>query len=145
MTTRLDYVAHKAFSMGCVSAARILENARNLRGLKLWAAFLLISTLIYFAPCQSTNAEDLVTYSILLKNHRFIPAEIHVPSGKPFFLEITNADETPDEFEMNAPPVEKVVVPGQQGRLRMRPLAPGRFKFFDDFHQDTAQGAFIAE
>jgi hypothetical protein len=90
-------------------------------------------------------AEDLATYSITLKNHRFAPAEIHVPSGKPFFIVVTNADDTPDEFEMNAPPVEKVIVPGEQGRLRIRPLAPGRFRFFDDFHPDTAQGAFVSE
>jgi heme/copper-type cytochrome/quinol oxidase subunit 2 len=90
-------------------------------------------------------AEDLATYSITLKNHRFTPTEIHVPSGKPFFIVVTNADDTPDEFEMNAPPVEKVIAPGEQGRLRIRPLAPGRFRFFDDFHQDTAQGAFVSE
>jgi Cupredoxin-like domain len=90
-------------------------------------------------------AEDIVSYSVTLKNHRFIPAEIHVPSGKPFLVVVTNADDTPDEFEMNAPAVEKVIVPGQQGRVRIRPLAPGRFKFFDDFHQDTAQGAFVSE
>jgi heme/copper-type cytochrome/quinol oxidase subunit 2 len=91
------------------------------------------------------RAEDLATYSVTLKNHRFTPTEIHVPSGKPFFILVTNADDTADEFEMNAPPVEKVIAPGQEGRLRIRPLAPGRFKFFDDFHQDTAQGAFISE
>jgi Cupredoxin-like domain len=90
-------------------------------------------------------ADELATYSITLKNHRFAPTEIHVPSGKPFFIVVTNADDSPDEFEMNAPPVEKVIAPGEQGRLRIRPLAPGRFRFFDDFHQDTAQGAFVSE
>jgi heme/copper-type cytochrome/quinol oxidase subunit 2 len=91
------------------------------------------------------SAEDLATYSVTLKNHHFSPTEIHVPSGKPFFVLVTNGDDTADEFEMSAPPVEKVIAPGQEGRLRIRPLAPGRFKFFDDFHQDTAQGAFVSE
>jgi hypothetical protein len=93
----------------------------------------------------SARAEDLATYSVTLKNHRFVPTEIHVPSGRPFFVLVTNADDTPDEFEMNAPPVEKVIVPGQQGRVRIRPLAAGRFQFFDDFHQETAQGSFVSE
>jgi Cupredoxin-like domain len=103
--------------------------------------FALGAPLIAGAP---TRAEDLATYSITLKNHRFVPAEIHVPSGKAFFILVTNADDTSDEFEMNAPPVEKVIAPGAQGKLRIRPLAPGRFRFFDDFHQE-AQGAFVSE
>ena len=93
----------------------------------------------------SPRAEDLPTYSITLKNHRFTPSEIHVPSGKPFFVLVTNADDTADEFEMNAPAVEKLIPPGAQGKVRIRPLGPGRFKFFGDFHQDTAQGAFVSE
>jgi hypothetical protein len=93
---------------------------------------------------ESIRAGDLATYAVTLKNHRFDPVEIHVPSGKPFFIMVTNADDTPDEFEMNAPPVEKMIVSGQQGRVRIRPLAAGRFKFFDDFHQQ-AQGVFISE
>jgi heme/copper-type cytochrome/quinol oxidase subunit 2 len=93
----------------------------------------------------SPRAEDLPTYSITLKNHRFTPSEIHVPSGKPFFVLVTNADDTADEFEMNAPAVEKLIPPGAQGKVRIRPLGPGRFKFFGDFHQETAQGAFVSE
>ena len=91
------------------------------------------------------RAEDLAIYTTTLKNHRFSPAEIHVPSGKPFFIVVTNADDEPDEFEMNAPAFEKVIRPGEQGKIRMRPLAPGRFPFFADLHKDTGQGAFISE
>ena len=98
----------------------------------------------FLATAAATHAEDLTTYSITLKDHRFVPAEIHVPSGKAFMIVVTNADDTSDEFEMNAPPVEKVIAPGAQGKLRIRPLAPGRFRFFDDFHQE-AQGVFISE
>jgi hypothetical protein len=97
------------------------------------------------AVAPTVRAEDLATYSITLKNHRFTPSEIHVPTGKPFFVVVTNADDTADEFEMNAPAVEKVIPPGGQGKARIRPLGPGRFPFFGDFHQDTAQGAFISE
>lgn len=93
----------------------------------------------------ATRAEDLSTYTITLKNHRFTPAEIHVPTGKPFFVLVINADDTADEFEMSAPAIEKVIPPGEQGKVRIRPLGPGHFRFFGDFHQDTAQGAFISE
>lgn len=93
----------------------------------------------------AARAEDLATYSITLKNHRFTPAEIHVPTGKPFFLLVTNKDDTADEFEMHNPAIEKVIPPGVEGKVRMRPLGPGRFPFFGDFHQDTAQGVIVSQ
>jgi hypothetical protein len=94
---------------------------------------------------SAARSEDLESYPLTLKNHRFSPAEIRVPSGKPFFVIVTNADDTADEFEMNAPAVEKLIPPGQTGKVRIRPLAPGRFQFFGDFHQETAQGAIVSQ
>ncbi|MGO8797926.1 MAG: cupredoxin domain-containing protein [Roseiarcus sp.] len=97
------------------------------------------------AGAGGARAEDLATYSITLKNHRFAPAEIHVPTGKPFFIIVANQDDTADEFEMHNPAIEKVIPAGAEGKVRMRPLGPGRFPFFGDFHQDTAQGVIVSE
>ncbi len=91
----------------------------------------------------AARAEDLATYSLTLKNHRFTPAELHVPNGKPFFVSVKNLDDAAEEFEMRAPALEKVIPPGQEGKVRIRPLGPGRFPFFGDFHQDTAQGVIV--
>jgi Cupredoxin-like domain len=91
------------------------------------------------------RAEDLQTFALTLKGRHFIPAELHVPSGKPFFLVVSNREDATDEFEMSSPPLEKVILPGSDGRVRVRPLAPGRFVFFDDFHPETPQGAIVAE
>jgi hypothetical protein len=103
-------------------------------------------TLAFAAAAPSIAvAEDLAAYSITLKNHRFTPAEIRVPTGKPFFVIVTNQDDTADEFEMSNPAIEKVIPPGEQGKVRMRPLGPGRFVFFGDFHRDTAQGVIVSE
>jgi hypothetical protein len=96
-------------------------------------------------PIAPSRAEDLQTFTLLLKAHRFVPAELHVPAGKPFFLVVSNQEDTPDEFEMQSPPLEKVILPGSEGRVRVRPLAPGRFIFFDDFHPETTKGAIVAE
>ncbi len=97
------------------------------------------------ASLGAARAEDLATYSITLKNHRFTPAEIHVPSGKAFFVSVKNLDDTADEFEMHNPAIEKLIPPGEEGKARIRPLGPGRFPFFGDFHQDTAQGVIVSE
>jgi Cupredoxin-like domain len=96
-------------------------------------------------PVATSRAEDLQTFTLMLKAHRFAPAELLVPAGKPFFLVVSNQEDTPDEFEMRSPPLEKVILPGSEGRVRVRPLAPGRFTFFDDFHPETAQGVVVAE
>jgi uncharacterized cupredoxin-like copper-binding protein len=92
----------------------------------------------------AARSEDLQTYNLTLKGNQFSPAEVHVPAGKPFFLVITNQNATPSEFEMSAPPLEKVLQPGGQGRVRVRPLAKGKFKFFDDFHSSVI-GYIVAE
>ena len=98
--------------------------------------------LAYAAAASSiAAAEDLATYSITLTNHRFTPTEVRVPTGKPFFIIVTNQDDTADEFEMSNPTVEKVIPPGEQGKVRMRPLGPGRF---GDFHRDIAQGVIVS-
>ena len=108
-----------------------------------------IGVIVFFAaaavaPLAPASAEDLQTYQIAIKDRHFNPAELHVPAGKPFLLEVANQDAQADEFEMNKPPLEKVIQPGASGRVRVRPLAKGRFIFFDDFHPDT-KGAIVAE
>jgi hypothetical protein len=41
--------------------------------------------------------------------------------------------------------VEKVVGGGDQGIVRLRPLAPGRYDFMGEYHSETAKGVVIAE
>ena len=91
------------------------------------------------------NADDPATYEITLKDHHFAPEEIHVPTGKPFIVVITNANDGPDEFEMLLPALEKPLQPGQQAKVRIRPLPPGRFPFFGESDPDSETGAFISE
>jgi len=37
---------------------------------------------------------------------------------------------------------EKVIAAGAEATIRVRPLQPGRYNFFDDFHHET-QGALV--
>jgi hypothetical protein len=102
--------------------------------------------LLGLAPAADlANADDLVTYEITLQDHHFTPAEIHVPSGKPFIVVITNASDSPDEFEMLLPARERPLDPGQQGKVKIGPLHPGRFPFFGESDPDNEQGAFVSE
>lgn len=87
-------------------------------------------------------AADPVT--LTLKDHRFTPAEISVPSGERFRIEVINQDTTPAEFESSDLRVEKIVVPGGKITVTAGPLKPGTYKFFDDYHPDQATGTITA-
>jgi heme/copper-type cytochrome/quinol oxidase subunit 2 len=91
------------------------------------------------------KADDLPNIAVTLKDHQFTPSEIHVPQGKPVTLTITNADPTPEEFDSSALKVEKVIVGGTYGIVRLPPLGPGRYPFMGEYHSDTAKGVVISE
>jgi len=91
------------------------------------------------------RAEEPATIHVTIKDHRFVPAEIHVPAGKPVILRISNADDTVEEFDSVALQAEKLIVGGHFATVRLRPLGPGRFPFMGEYHAETAKGVVIAE
>ena len=99
-----------------------------------FAAVLTLGLLLAAAP---SRAEDAVTVTTSLKDHRFQPAELQAPARKAIVIVVKNLDPAPAEFESNMLRVEKVVTGGGTITLRIRPLEPGRYRFFDDFHPST--------
>jgi hypothetical protein len=89
-------------------------------------------------------AQQSVTIALSIKNHRFQPAEISAPAGKPITLRIKNLDATPAEFESVSLRVEKVIAANSEGVVNIRALQPGRYNFFDDFHQE-AKGVLVVQ
>ena len=85
----------------------------------------------------SAHAEDAVTVTTSMKGHHFQPVELHAPAGKPITIVVKNLDPAPAEFESNMLRVEKVVTSGGTITMRIRPLEPGRYRFYDDFHPET--------
>jgi hypothetical protein len=90
-------------------------------------------------------AEDSAKVSVTLKDHKFSPAEPSAPAGKPIVIEVTNLDATPSEFESKTLRVEKVVPAGGKVSVQVRPLASGRYRFFDDYHEDTTEGFLVVK
>ena len=91
------------------------------------------------------QADDPTPINVTLKNHRFEPAEIHVPTGKRVVLVVRNEDDTADEFDSSALHVEKVIAPGTYAKIWLHPLGPGRYPFMGEFHPDTARGVVVSE
>lgn len=84
-------------------------------------------------------------FTLVIKDHKFTPAELQVPAGAKIRLVVRNDDATPEEFESTELHREKVVAPGQQIVVIVGPLDAGTYRFFGDFHKDTAQGKLIAK
>ena len=95
------------------------------------------------APCAS--AQEATTVKLTIKDHKFQPAEPHAPAGKPITLQVTNLDTTPAEFESKTLRVEKVVAGNSTITIQVRALAAGRYRFFDDYHEDTTEGFLVVQ
>ncbi len=99
------------------------------------------SPLVILAGCGN----DSPAIPVVLKDHRFTPAEIHVRANQPALITLDNQDGSAEEFDSASLKVEKIVPGNQTGNVRIRPLAPGRYPFMGEYHAETAQGVVIAE
>src|ERR1700753_1749647 len=75
----------------------------------------------------------------------FPPADPTAPAGKPIIIDVSNLDSTPSEFESKTLRVEKLVPGGGKIAVQIRPLGRGRYRFFDDYHEDTTEGFLIVK
>lgn len=84
-------------------------------------------------------------YKIVIKNHRFEPAEVVIPAGQKVKLLVENQDTTPEEFESHAMNREKVIPGGGKASIFIGPLKPGSYEFVGEYHEDTARGKVTAK
>lgn len=84
-------------------------------------------------------------FALVIRDHRFDPAEIRVPAGQKVKLVVHNQDATAEEFESYELNREKLIAPGTKVTIFVGPLSPGRYPFFGEFHDKTARGAIVAE
>ena len=104
----------------------------------------LISALLMLAV-SAAQAADVPQYKLVIADHQFTPTELTVPAGVKFTLLVENHDSTPEEFESNDFNREKIIMPNGSITVFVGPLKAGKYRFFGDFHQDTAQGVLTAE
>jgi hypothetical protein len=92
----------------------------------------------------SAFAGAMPELTLRIKDHRFVPAQMDVPANVKFKLIVVNEDPTPEEFESHELNREKVVTGNGRIVVYIGPLKPGRYPYFGDFNQKTAQGVLIA-
>jgi plastocyanin len=103
-----------------------------------------VGLVLLFGLTSFAYAQDFEAH-LSIREHKFEPTELTVPAGKKIKLLVENLDATPEEFESAELNREKVVVGKGTISIFLGPLEPGRYPFFGDFHQETAQGVLIAK
>lgn len=93
----------------------------------------------------AARAQDMPSFHLLIKGGRFHPDTIEVPANTKFRLLIRNEGPGAEEFESIELRKEKVLAPGASSFLIFQPLKPGTYKFFGEFHPETAQGRIVAK
>ena len=103
------------------------------------------ATIVLLAGCTFAARAADPEFSLIIRDHRFEPAELRVPANKKVKIIIDNQDATAEEFDSHALNREKVIPPKSKAPLFIGPLAPGRYPFIGEFNQKTAKGVVIAE
>jgi len=104
--------------------------------------FLLILILSLFSMSAMAEVKE---YTLTLRNHKLVPAQLTIPANTKVKLLIVNEDSTPEEFESHELNREKIVTGKGRITVFVGPLKPGKYPFFGEFHMDTAQGVLIAK
>ena len=104
----------------------------------------LLVACLALAPFSCMSA-DLHEATLVIRDHRFVPAEMTVPAGRKIKLTVVNSDASPEEFESYELNREKVVAGKGRIVVFVGPLRPGSYPYFGEFHMDTAKGTLIAE
>jgi len=108
----------------------------------LWMA-LAIGVVVAGATPQVAQGDD--GYVMTFKDNKLEPVELQVPAGTEFKLVVKNADQTPEEFESGDLKIEKIIAGGSEIELTIKPLEPGSYEVYGEFHEDTAKGHIVAK
>ena len=98
------------------------------------------------APVRAASAEP--EFTIEIRDHRFIPAEVKIPAGVKVRIVLDNRDPVAEEFDSHALNREKHVPPNARVTIFVGPLEPGRYIFegeSDGTRGGPALGVVVAQ
>ncbi len=97
----------------------------------------------FLLPAAALAAD--AEFRLAIQDHRFQPAELKVPAGVKIRLAVENRDPTPEEFESHELNREKLIAGKSSATIFIGPLQPGRYPYYGEFNDKTAQGVIIAQ
>lgn len=107
-----------------------------------------LSFLLYIFIFQLNIAKasvDFLEVDLYIKDHKFYPEVLELPAGRKIVLIVHNQDSTIEEFESIDLKREKIVLGNSWIKVILAPLKAGEYKFFGEFHQETAQGKIVVK
>jgi hypothetical protein len=97
-----------------------------------------VSRLTLFALLGASLAvparAETQTFTIEFHDGKISPLRTEIPANQQFKIEFNNTGSTAAEFESHVLHKERVLAPNSRSVLVFRPLNPGEYAFFDDFH-----------
>jgi plastocyanin len=99
----------------------------------------------FVAPSLPTLADEVPVIALAIQDHKFTPELVKIPAKTKVKLLVANKDAAAEEFESYELNREKLIPPGTEGVVFIGPLNPGTYRFFGDFHQNTAQGQIVVQ
>lgn len=106
---------------------------------------LALTALLTVVSAGSMAAAPEPEVLLVIRDHRFEPAELKVPANQRVKLILHNQDNSAEEFESRALNREKVVPAQSKVTIFIGPLKPGRYAFVGEYHEATAKGVLVAE
>jgi len=123
--------------------SRIVGRPRPAARIVRAAALTMLTILASGVAAVPAHAAEPI--ALIFRQHRFYPDHITVAAGERFRIIVQNTDDTADEFESTDLNREKLVAAGGHATVFLGPLNAGSYRFFGDFHPDTAQGVIEAK
>ena len=105
---------------------------------------IILSILFLFSTLAYAEVET-VQIKLTIQNGLFEPSDIKVSANKRIELIIENKGPGAEEFESKDLKREKVIPVGQTVKITLGSLKKGVYKFFGEYHQDTAKGQLTIE
>jgi Cupredoxin-like domain len=103
----------------------------------------MVLALMILAMTPAISAEP--EFVIQIKNHQFIPSELHIPMGVKVQIVLDNQDDTPEEFESYSLNREKHVPPKSRVTLFIGPLTAGRYVYQGEDRVDGGAALGVIE
>ena len=100
---------------------------------------------VLVAAFSTPALAETPVFEIAIKDHKFNPATLEIPSGKKVKLLVKNQDPTPEEFESHELNREKVIAGNSEAIIFVGPLDAGEYPFFGEFNEKTAQGKLVVK
>jgi len=106
---------------------------------------ILCSLFILGLSSFSFAEDETVQIKLVVQNGKFEPSELKAPANKRIELMVENKGPGAEEFESKELKREKVIPEGQTVKIVLGNLKKGKYKFFGDYHSETAQGKLVVE